>query len=61
MLNVVRHHASRHERPDRLHHVAVHPGDVLVGDPTGISVVPRHLAAELAADAAGAEAARGVR
>jgi regulator of RNase E activity RraA len=32
--------------------VAVFPGDILVGDREGVVVIPRHLAAEIAADAA---------
>ena len=32
--------------------VAVYPGDVVVGDDEGVVVIPRHLAAEVAGDAA---------
>ncbi|HEY4077198.1 MAG TPA: hypothetical protein VGM26_09740 [Rhizomicrobium sp.] len=32
--------------------VAVYPGDVLVGDRNGVTVIPRHLAAEIARDGA---------
>jgi regulator of RNase E activity RraA len=32
--------------------VPVYPGDVMVGDPDGVVVIPRHLADEVAADAA---------
>jgi regulator of RNase E activity RraA len=32
--------------------VAVFPGDIIVGDVDGVVVIPRHLADEIAADAA---------
>ena len=35
--------------------VAVYPGDVLVGDAEGVVVIPRHLADEVARDAAAQE------
>ena len=51
-LNLVRHHAVDAQRPIACGGVAVYPGDVIVGDGEGIVVVPRHLADEIAVDAA---------
>ena len=46
------HHAVDLQVPIACGDVAVFPGDILVGDREGVTVVPRHLAAEVAADAA---------
>jgi regulator of RNase E activity RraA len=51
-LNLVRHHAADTQRPIACGGVAVYPGDVIVGDGEGVVVIPRHLAEEVAADAA---------
>jgi regulator of RNase E activity RraA len=51
-LNLVRHHAADAQRPIGCGGVAVFPGDVIVGDGEGVVVIPRHLADEVAADAA---------
>jgi regulator of RNase E activity RraA len=51
-LNLARHHAVDMNLPIACGGVAVYPGDVLVGDGEGVIVVPRHLAAEVARDAA---------
>jgi regulator of RNase E activity RraA len=55
-LNLVRHHAADFQRPIGCGGVAVFPGDVIVGDGEGVVVIPRHLADEVAADAAEQEA-----
>ena len=55
MLNLARHHAVDMNVPIACGGVGVFPGDVLVGDGEGVIVVPRHLAAEVAADAAAQE------
>lgn len=54
-LNLVRHHAVDAQRPTACGGVAVYPGDVVVGDGEGVVVIPRHLADEVAADAAAQE------
>jgi regulator of RNase E activity RraA len=46
------HHAVDLEQPIACGDVAVFPGDVLVGDAEGVVVIPRHLADEVARDAA---------
>jgi regulator of RNase E activity RraA len=46
------HHAVDTDLPIGCGGVAVYPGDVLVGDGEGVVVIPRHLADELARDAA---------
>lgn len=51
-LNLARHHAVDINVPIACGGVAVFPGDVLVGDGEGVIVIPRHLAKEVAADAA---------
>jgi len=51
-LNLLQHHAIDLNVPIACGGVAVYPGDVLVGDDEGVVVIPRHLAAEVAADAA---------
>ena len=55
-LNLVRHHAADYQRPIACGGVPVYPGDVVVGDGEGVVVIPRHLADEVAADAAEQEA-----
>lgn len=49
--NLVLHHAVELQVPIGCGGVPVFPGDVLVGDAEGVAVIPRHLAAEVAADA----------
>jgi regulator of RNase E activity RraA len=51
-LNLIHHHAVDLDVPIGCGGVAVYPGDVMVGDDEGVVVIPRHLAAEVAADAA---------
>jgi len=51
-LNLVHHHAVDVNCPIGCGGVAVYPGDVIVGDDDGVVVVPRHLADEIATDAA---------
>jgi regulator of RNase E activity RraA len=51
-LNLVRHHAVESQVPIGCGGVAVYPGDVVVGDEEGVVVIPRHLADEVARDAA---------
>ncbi len=46
------HHAVDLQQPIACGDVAVFPGDVLVGDAEGVVVIPRHLADEVARDAA---------
>jgi regulator of RNase E activity RraA len=46
------HHAVDLDQPIACGDVAVFPGDVLVGDGEGVVVIPRHLADEVARDAA---------
>jgi len=46
------HHAVDLQVPIACGDVAVFPGDILVGDQEGVVVVPKHLAAEVARDAA---------
>lgn len=46
------HHAVDLDQPIACGDVAVFPGDVLVGDAEGVVVIPRHLADEVARDAA---------
>lgn len=50
--NLVLHHAVDMQVPIGCGGVPIFPGDVLVGDEEGVVVVPRHLAAEIAAPAA---------
>lgn len=42
------HHAADLQVPISCADVAVYPGDILVGDGDGVTVIPRHMAAELA-------------
>jgi regulator of RNase E activity RraA len=51
-LNLVRHHAVDTNVPIGCGDVPVFPGDVVFGDDEGVVVVPRHLADEVARDAA---------
>ena len=51
-LNLIQHHAIDLNVPIGCGGVAVYPGDVIVGDDEGVVVIPRHLADEVAADAA---------
>ena len=51
-INLARHHAVEMQVPIGCAGVAVYPGDIVVGDPEGVVVVPRHLASEIAAPAA---------
>ena len=51
-LNLIHHHALDQNVPVGCGGVAVYPGDIMVGDEEGVAVVPRHLADEVAADAA---------
>lgn len=51
-LNLVHHHAVDLNVPIACGGVAVYPGDIIVGDAEGVVVIPRHLAAEVANDAA---------
>lgn len=50
--NMTRHHAVDIGLPIACGGVAVFPGDVLLGDDDGIVVIPAHLVAEIAEDAA---------
>jgi regulator of RNase E activity RraA len=51
--NLIKHHALEAlNEPIACGGVAVYPGDVLVGDLDGVVAIPRHLAAEVAGDAA---------
>jgi regulator of RNase E activity RraA len=54
-LNLIHHHAIDLDVPIGCGGVAVYPGDILVGDDEGVAVIPRHLADEVAADAAAQE------
>lgn len=49
--NLVHHHAADAQVPIACGKVPVFPGDVLVGDPEGVVVIPRHLAEEVSIDA----------
>ena len=51
-LNLVKHHPADMNLPIGCGGVAVFPGDIIVGDVDGVVVIPRHLADEIAADAA---------
>jgi regulator of RNase E activity RraA len=52
LLNLARHHAVDMNLPIGCGGVPVYPGDVIVGDGEGVIVIPRHLAQEVARDAA---------
>jgi regulator of RNase E activity RraA len=58
-LNLIHHHAIDLDVPIGCGGVAVYPGDVIVGDEEGVVVIPRHLADEVAADAAAQELLEG--
>jgi len=49
------HHPTDVQLPIACGGVAVYPGDVLVGDDEGVIIIPRHLAAEVAQEAASQE------
>jgi regulator of RNase E activity RraA len=51
-LNLAVHHAAEMNVAIGCGGVAVYPGDVMVGDGDGVVVIPRHLADEVARDAA---------
>ena len=51
-LNLAVHHAVDLNVPVGCGGVAVFPGDVIVGDAEGVVVIPRHLAEQVASDAA---------
>lgn len=51
-LNLIHHHAIDLNVPIGCGGVAVYPGDIVVGDDEGVVVIPRHLADEVARDAA---------
>jgi len=51
-LNLIHHHAIDLNVPIACGGVAVYPGDVIVGDDEGVVVIPKHLADEVARDAA---------
>ena len=51
-LNLIHHHAIDLNVPIGCGGVAVYPGDTIVGDNEGVVVIPRHLADEVARDAA---------
>jgi regulator of RNase E activity RraA len=51
-LNLIHHHAIDLNVPIGCGGVAVYPGDIMVGDEEGVAVIPRHLADEVARDAA---------
>lgn len=51
-LNLIHHHAIDLNVPIGCGGVAVYPGDIVVGDDEGVAVIPRHLADEVARDAA---------
>jgi len=51
-LNLIHHHAVDLDVPVGCGGVAVYPGDIIVGDDEGVVVIPRHLAVDVAEDAA---------
>ena len=51
-LNLIHHHTVDLDVPIGCGGVAVWPGDIVVGDDEGVVVIPRHLADEVARDAA---------
>jgi len=50
-LNLARHHAMDINVPIGCGGVAIYPGDIVVGDADGVVVIPRELAADVAAEA----------
>jgi regulator of RNase E activity RraA len=53
--NLIHHHAVDLNVPIACAGVGVYPGDVIFGDQEGVVVIPRHLADEVAKDAAAQE------
>ncbi|MBM3546189.1 MAG: ribonuclease activity regulator RraA [Alphaproteobacteria bacterium] len=53
--NLIHHHAVDLNVPIACANVGVYPGDVIFGDQEGVVVIPRHLADEVAKDAAAQE------
>ena len=53
--NIIKHHSVDLNVPIGCGGVAVYPGDIIVGDIDGVVVIPRHLAEEVAVDAADQE------
>ncbi|WP_250455057.1 ribonuclease activity regulator RraA [Caballeronia sp. ATUFL_M2_KS44] len=51
-LNLAKHHAVDMNVPIACGGVAVYPGDIVVGDVDGVVIVPRHMAEQVAKDAA---------
>jgi len=51
-LNLAKHHAVDMNVPIACGGVAVYPGDIVVGDVDGVVIVPRHMAEQVARDAA---------
>lgn len=51
-VNRVAHHALDHGKPITCGGVAVYPGDIVFGDADGVVIIPAHLAAEVATEAA---------
>jgi len=51
-LNLIHHHAVDLNVPIGCGGVAVYPGDIVVGDDEGVVIIPKHLADEVANDAA---------
>lgn len=49
--NLIRHHAVDLNVPISCGEVAVYPGDILVGDGEGVTVIPHHIADEVADEA----------
>ncbi len=54
--NLIHHHAVDIDVPISCGDVPVFPGDIVVGDAEGVVVIPKHLAGEVASDAADQEA-----
>jgi regulator of RNase E activity RraA len=50
-LNLARHHAAESNVPVGCGGVAVYPGDIIVGDPDGVVVIPSGMVEEVASDA----------
>jgi regulator of RNase E activity RraA len=58
-LGPILHHAADVQRPIGCGDVAVHPGDLVVGDREGVVVIPAHLANEVAEEATAMTAYEG--
>lgn len=54
--NLTKHHAVDIDVPIGCGTAPVYPGDIVVGDGDGVVIIPRHLADEIAREAAGMEA-----